>query len=376
LEESKYKKSNSSEYAQERQREQRERLAHLGLSEVEAVEYVLMLSRDEANNNASGSRANNTQLEEDQGVFEGEFDTEHNTDNDEADDDYHPSFTHSTASGSRRSSTSSTSIPSTCSSHSSLSSSASLSSRSNWTSAPRTIAGRRSISPASPSLSNEKIQVSPPFKMEAMEAGEWLVDYNAVGSVSASLPNNTNTSMGPEMEAHIFPPIVSGKITNEAQWHKREDDTTDKKKNGSKGKKNKKRRDNIEDTRTEKLQEAPTAGISSSPSSAPSASARNIPFLSPGQNFDQTRTSNMSGPSSPSTSASASTAPRNAWTSGGPSLSARISPPTAAATSSHHHYQQHQGGRRGMNSNMDLDEDLRLAIELSLIEARSRGEDV
>jgi hypothetical protein len=29
-----------------------------------------------------------------------------------------------------------------------------------------------------------------------------------------------------------------------------------------------------------------------------------------------------------------------------------------------------------MNSNMDLDEDLRLAIELSLIEARSRGEDV
>ena len=338
---------------------------------------MLMLSRDEANTNASGSRANNTpetQLEEDQGVFEGEFDTEHNTDNDEAEDDYHPSFTHSTASGSRRSSTSSTSIPTTCSSHSSLSSSASLSSRFNWTSAPRTIAGRRSIPPASPSSSNEKIQVSPPFRTEPMEAGEeWLVDYNVVGSGSASLPNNTNTSMGPEMEAHIFPPIVSDRITNEAQGPKKEDDTTDKKKNGSKGKKNKKRRDNIEDTRKEKLQEAPTAGISASPSSAPSASALNIPYLSPGQNFGQRRASNMSGPSSPSTSASASTAPRNAWTSGGPSLSARISPPTAAATSSH---QQHQGGRRGMNSNMDLDEDLRLAIELSLIEARSRGEDV
>jgi hypothetical protein len=111
------------------------------------------------------------------------------------------------------------------------------------------------------------------------------------------------------------------------------------------------------------------------PSPSPRSSARNIP-LSTAQNYGQRKTSTFS---SPSTSASASTPPRNAWTSGGPSLSARISPSNVAATGSlRHHYQQQQqqGGRRGANSNMDMDEDLKLAIELSLVEARSRGEDV
>jgi hypothetical protein len=116
LDESKYNKSNSfdsSKYARERQREQREQLSRLGLSEVEVVEYVLMLSWDETNMNArakgnSGANTSETQVKEDQGMFEGDFNIEHNTDNEEG-DEYNQSFTHSTFSGSRRSSTSLTS---------------------------------------------------------------------------------------------------------------------------------------------------------------------------------------------------------------------------------------------------------------------------
>jgi hypothetical protein len=382
LEESRYNKShtsNFSEYAREREREQRERLEHLGLSEIEAVEYVLMLSRDEAKANArdeSGSGASDISerhLEKDEEIFQGDFEMEqHNMD----DDDDRPSFT-----GSRRSSTSSTSIPiAWASSNSSLSSSsASLSSRSshsNLTTVTRTIAMRRSIPRTIPSSSNEKIQVSPPFKAEPMEAGEeWLVDYNAVGSGSISTSGDTNKNMGAEMEAHIFPPIRNA--GNEEQDLQKDDEKV-RKKDDSKGKKkkmNKKSRNNIEDTRKDMPQgrdkatrvEIPSPGRSS----LASISARNIP-LSTAQNYGQ-RTSNISNFSSPSTSASASTVPRNAWTSGGPSLSARISPSTVAASGSLH---QQQGGKRGSNYNMDMDEDLKLAIELSLVEARSRGEDV
>ena len=351
LEESRYKKSNSLEYAQ-----QRERLKTLGLSEVEAVEYVLMLSRDEANANANNAR----QLEEDQGVFHGDFDTEHITDHDKGDDDGCPSLF--TVSGSRRSSTSSTSIPlAWSSSHSSLSSSSpslsSCSSDSNLTTPTRKLL---SVPRPIPSSSNDKIQVSQPFRAEPMEAGEeWLVDYNAVRSGSAPSSGDTNTSMGPEMEAHIFPPIVSGGIRNQAQGPKRE---AGEKRNTSEGKKKK---DNMENTTREDkprgTDKAPTGKIPSpSARCSASTSARDIPHKNYGQ-------SNISSPSSPSTSASA---PKNAWTSGGPSLSARISPPSAAATSSRHY----QGGRRDVDSNMD--EDLRLAIELSLVEARDRGEDI
>ena len=382
LEESESHTSNFSEYAKEREKEQRERLEHLGLSEVEAVEYVLMLSRDEANANAraeSGSGASDiseTHLEkEDEGIFEGDFDAEHNTDDDGY--DYCPSFTHSTVSDSRRSSTSSTSIPTAWSSMSS--SSASLSSRSSHSNLIRTITMPRSIPRPIPSSSNEKIQVSPIFKAEPMEAGEeWSVDYNALGSGSTS--GDANTNMGAEMEAHIFPPIRNA--GNEVQDLQKDGEKV-RKKDDSKGKKrNKKGRNNIEDTRKDMSQgggKATRVEIPPSPGSLASlTSARNIPLFTT-QNYGQRSTSNMSNFSSPSTSASASTAPRkNAWTSGGPSLSARISPSTVAATGSlhHHHHEQQRGGRRGANSNMDIDEDLRLAIELSLVEARSRGEDV
>lgn len=394
LEESRFnnsRTSNVSEYAREREREQRERLEHLGLSEVEAVEYVLMLSRDEANANArteTGSGASDvseTHLEkEDQGVFDDNFDTEQNTDDD---DDGRPSFTHSTASGSRRSSASSTSIPTAwSSSNSSLSSSsASLSSRSshsNLTTVSKTISMRRSIPRPIPSSSNEKIQVSPSLKAEPMEAGEeWLVDCNSIGCGSISTSGVTNTRMGAEMEARIFPPIRNP--GNEVQ-NPHKDNEKIRKKDDSKGKKNKRNKksgNDMGDTRKDKPQgkdKARKAQVRSlTPSSLASTSARNLP-LSTAQNYGQ-RSSNNSNLSRPSTSASATTAPRNAWTSGGPSLSARISPSIIAPTGSqHHHYQQQQqGGRRGANSkNMDMDEDLRLAIELSLVEARSRGEDV
>jgi hypothetical protein len=368
LEESRYKShaSNSSEYAREREMEQRERLEHLGLSEVEAVEYVLMLSRDEANTNArteSGSKTSDiseTHLEKDEEIFEGDFEMEHNTD----DDDDRP---HSTVSGSRRSSTSSTSIPMAWASSNSSSSSASLSSRSsnsNLTTVTRTIAMPRSIPHRILSSSNEKIQISPPFEAEPMEAGkEWLVDYDAVGSGSVPTSGDTNTNMGAEMEAHIFPPIRNA--GNEVQDLQKNDEKV-RKKDNSKGKE-KKSRSNIEYMRKDLPRER------GRPSSPASISTRNIP-LSTAQNYGQ-RTFNTSNFSSPSTSASASTVPRNAWTSGGPSLSARISPSTVAATGSLHHHQQ-QGGKRGANYNTNMDEDLRLAIELSLVEARSRGEDV
>ena len=418
----------SSEYARERAREQRERLEHLGLSEVEAVEYVLMLSRDEANANVradgkSEAGASEVPPEEDQGMFEGDFDIEHNTDNDE-EDDYNRSYTHSTVSGSRRSSTSSTSIPMVwSSSHSSSSlssSSASLSSRpshSNLTTMTRntatgltTIAMRRSIPCRIPSSSNEKLQVSPPFIADPMEAGqEWSVDYNAVSSPS----RDTNTCMREDIE-HLFPPIIPGKSGNpaiEAQESKREDEEKEKTISKGKKKRNRNREDIIE--RKDKSQgrgkatTATTAEISSpsphskrisaadvginrsvnqkaltssSPSSSPTsstlASAWNIP-LCPGQNYGQRRGSSIPSPSSTSTSASA--APRNAWTSGGPNLSARISPPSATAATSLHHHQQQQSGRwvsSNTNSNRDEDEDLKFAIELSLVEARRRGEDV
>ena len=378
LEESRYDKSHTSNFFEyrERKREQRERLENLGLSEVEAVEYVLMLSRDEANANArvengSGpSDISETHLENAEGIFDGGFEMEHNMD----DDDDGPSFTHSTVSGSRRSSTSSTSIPMAwASSDSSLSSSsASLSSRSsnsNLTTVTKTIAMRRSIPRPIPSSSNEKIQVSPPFEAEPMEAGEeWLVDYNAVGSGSISTSGDTNTSMGAEMEAHIFPPIWNAE--NEVQ-DLRKDGERDRKKDDSKGKRrrNRKNRNNIEDTSEDVSQgrhKATKVEIPSpTPSSLASISAPNIP-LSTVQNYGQ-RTSSISKFSSSSTSASTSTVPRNAWTSGGPSLSSRISPSTVAATGSlHHHYQQQQqqhGGRRGASYNMDIDEDLRFAIE-------------
>ena len=410
LDQSKYKKSNSfgsSEYARERQREQREQLDYLGLSEVEAVEYVLMLSRDEANANAkttssSGANTSETQVEEDHGMFEGDFDIEYNTDNDEG-DDYNQSFTHSTFSGGRRSGTSSTSIPlAWSSSHSSLSSSGSLSSCSNHSMNRTTTTWSPTVAPhrfkPSPSSSNEKVQVSPPFRMEPMEAGQaWFVDCNAVGPSSG----DADTSLGEE-EGHVFPPIVPAEtrnVVNEVQELKAD------KKPGKK--KHRDRKDNIEDKRKDKPQTATMAEIPSpnpssisvvdvglnctvnhnaltslpsSSSTSPSASAWNTPLFA-SQSYGQRRASAIPSLSLTSTSASTSasasrrTAPRNAWTSGGPSLSARISPPTVSLHY-HYHHQQQQGGRCVPGVNADMDEDLKLAIELSLVEARSRGEDV
>ena len=118
------------------------------------------------------------------------------------------------------------------------------------------------------------------------------------------------------------------------------------------------------------------SSLSSSPTSSTLASAWNIPLCT-GQNYGQRRASSIPSPSSTSTSASA--ALRNPWTSGRPNLSARISLPSATAATSLHCHQQQQNGRRvssSTNFNRDEDEDFKFAIELSLVEARSRGEDV
>lgn len=56
-----------------REREQRSKLDGLGLSEIEAVEYVLMLSRDEAHaRENSGGPSSSANFED--GIFEGDFD--------------------------------------------------------------------------------------------------------------------------------------------------------------------------------------------------------------------------------------------------------------------------------------------------------------
>lgn len=130
-----------------RERDQLSTLAHLGLSEVEAVEYVLMLIRDEEA--GRGRRAMEpSPYDEDEGVFMGDFD-----------DLPTPMATPSTVSGlvpsdaaSRRSSSSG---------HSSPTSGASTS----------VFQGGRTVPRVMPSTSNHKVQVSPRFHPEPMEAG-------------------------------------------------------------------------------------------------------------------------------------------------------------------------------------------------------------
>lgn len=115
-----------------REKEQRSTLDNLGLDEVEAVEYVLMLSRDEeeARSRGSPSTPPNSHLSlEEEGVFEGDFDD-------------------IPRDGVR--------IPS----------SARSSPSSTYQSQPG-----RSLPRTSPSASNHKIQVSPRFRAEATEAG-------------------------------------------------------------------------------------------------------------------------------------------------------------------------------------------------------------
>ncbi|KAJ7187891.1 hypothetical protein C8R46DRAFT_1052986, partial [Mycena filopes] len=123
-----------------REREQRTQLETLGLDEVEAVEYVLMLSREEAIERESSSRSAAAAI--DQGVFEGDFDDD--------------GFDESPSRASSRPSSAASSPP-----------------RASPPSSPPRAGSRpipRASGSGSGSNSNSKIQVSPPLRAEPTEA--------------------------------------------------------------------------------------------------------------------------------------------------------------------------------------------------------------
>lgn len=222
------------------EREQRSTLDTLGLSELEAVEYVLMLSREEEE-----ARQHGTTVEE--GVFEGEFDDLPDT---------------STSSRSR----SSPSKP--------------------WKDDcqyPR----------VSIPVSNEKVQVSPPFVPEPMEAG---------------------TSVSPLKSLTIRSSASPGPLTSRS-------------------------------TSSSSLDHFPAMGCS--PSSKPSSKRG-------------TSASPHSAWSTPLKSSPTSSSPRS-----------HVITPTRSANAS----LSVDVPRSGKQSR-EMDDDLKLAIELSLAEARRRGDNV
>ena len=178
--------------ARGREHDQRASLATLGLSEVEAVEYVLMLSRDEANERArhetsavTGAVATSSRQVIDEGVFEGDFDSV----------------------PAPISSDSLMSSPSIVSSNSSGSSSSTSSGRESVTKSPithgigsghptpqATRLSRAASSHSSNSSSNNKIKISPPYRAEPLEAGMVWGEGEVQG-----------TRLG--LEDHYFPPI-------------------------------------------------------------------------------------------------------------------------------------------------------------------------
>jgi hypothetical protein len=311
--------------ARGREHDQREGLATLGLSEVEAVEYVLMLSRDEANRGRATSGAADITHDIDEGVFEGDFDG-------------HGRFDHG---GTPR-------VSSIVSSNSSGSGGSVSSGRSSATTSPitrglglsRAIPGAAGVmemskfSPSSHSSSsstNQKVQISPRQRAEPLEAGE----ERRVGDGRGE--EGRGTRLG--LDEHYFPPVGStGKNVDERFAEDNATDTVNSRQGTPSPKSNKKR------------------------SPVPSRSAWSTPLtkklsLSP---------PNMTADRVPDTSQSAG--------SSGPAVasgSVTISPTTSPFID----------GRAGVGFNAGLifrdqtasevDEDLRFALELSLAEAES-----
>ncbi|KAK7677838.1 hypothetical protein QCA50_019150 [Cerrena zonata] len=149
-----------------REREQHSTLSHLGLSEVEAVEYVLMLSRDEEE---SRRRSQEPELPVDEGVFFDDFDDVHTP---------LPTENRLFEVGSSR----------VVSSHHSVS-------RTNGHSTPG--AGRSTpnghLSVQSSPL-NHKIHVSPRLRPEPMEAGTSISPGNSVSRSYSSGSSNRDGS--------------------------------------------------------------------------------------------------------------------------------------------------------------------------------------
>lgn len=259
-----------------REKEQRSILDNLGLDEIEAVEYVLMLSRDEEEARSTGQFS--VSVEED--VFENDFDDV---------------------------STRAINVPNSSSLHS-----ASDSTCNSGRSPPRT----------SPPESNHKVQVSPRFRPEPMEAVA-----SSSSSVLMDIP--TILSLSPDH----FPPIsptTSNPGTPETSWASRS------------------------------VSGSPE--VSRSAWSSPRRSAPPSGVPSPGS-------------MSPLTYRTGST--RGVSGGVGRSASSASSLPSIDLV----------GHPNRMNINVnagdlsaalgdEMDEDIRFAIELSLIEARSRGENV
>ena len=157
-----------------REREQQSTLAHLGLSEVEAVEYVLMLSRDEEE---SRKRAQETEQPIDEGVFFDDFD-----------DVRAPLF----EVGSSRGISSHHSVP-----------------RTNGHASPATgrstPSGHLSVQ-ASPS--NRKVYVSPRLRPEPMEAGTSASPGNSLAR-SYSSGSGSGSGSGSALTPDEFPSMSS-----------------------------------------------------------------------------------------------------------------------------------------------------------------------
>ncbi|KAG6872680.1 hypothetical protein C0995_007658 [Termitomyces sp. Mi166 len=262
-----------SEFTQRAHGRVREQLAHLeslGLDEAEAVEYILMLSRDEAQ-----QRSNNLTPNIEEGIFEN-FDF----------DDVSPNSTHIVAS-------SSTSL-----SHYHLNSGMSTPMNSHLV--PR-------------SLSHEKIRVSPPYRLESMEAGWGDASHGL--SPSQSQPASSETHF-PPMSASASPPSPSASRA----WTASQLSISRTSSNGSQGSMSKR------------------SGQGSLPGSPRSVRSTGSAWAAPLRH-------------SPVTAV---------WSS--------VSVPASSVRSD-------RSIGEGMREE-EMDEELKFALELSLAEARSRGENV
>lgn len=200
--------------ARRREHDQRQGLTNLGLSEVEAVEYVLMLSRDEVNGPARSETSAQTAAADisnsydiDEGVFEGDFDCigpEGSLDNGKIGSRTLGTFSMPTSTSFRtiNSGTPPSSIAVSNSSGSISSFSSGLSSATTSPVAhldypiPGTpwAVGTPKFSHSSYSSGSSKVQVSPSYRAEALEAGTgWGIE---------EVPR---TRLG--LEDHHFPPI-------------------------------------------------------------------------------------------------------------------------------------------------------------------------
>lgn len=271
-----------------RQREQQSTLEHLGLSEKEAVEYVLMLSRDEEEARRQ-SQLSAPQIEE--GLLVGEFDDIQTLD-----------FDRPIAGPSR-----STRTPP----NSSLNGVGSSSSR-----------GLHPL--VAIPTSNIKVQVSPRYRPETMEAGgisPLTPSHSTPGSVSSSLRANPTEVLVVEDQAQ-FPSISSTPTTSASS------------------------------------STPPRRSVSGSLDS--SRTAWSTPL----------RTTRSEGPSSPRRNGSGASSPRavqRGVTPGSSFFSSGLTTRTLSNASS-------TSASRSVDDQEA--EDLRYAIELSLAEARSRGEGI